>query len=354
MPYIILTLFILTSTLCFLEHRFSKEYNRIIYMTFGIILILLAGFREVGIDPDSINYETAYHNYNSTSMLTSVDYSYLLLSELFNLLTSDVHAIFLFYAFWGVTLKFIAFRKHSTSYFLPIVVYLSFYYELHELTQIRTGLMSGLFLLAIPIAADGKKLKAFLIIFLGTLFHMSAIVLIPLLFLRNKHLNIKWRIAWASLIPIAYAMSIVLSDTTLTSDIPYIGDKLALYQKAEALGTASVSVNIVSPLLLLSIFVYFYLLLFANTIEKELKYYPILIKIFGLALFAYIALSFLPVLAERICYLLRLVIVLLFPAISYTIRPRWIGIIIVIMISVIFMNYGLRLLDFIFLWKVSA
>ena len=79
MPYIILILFILTSTLCFLEHRLSKKYNITIYITLGVILIILAGLREVGIDPDSDNYEAAYRNYYSSNMLGSVDYSFLLL-----------------------------------------------------------------------------------------------------------------------------------------------------------------------------------------------------------------------------------------------------------------------------------
>lgn len=353
MPYIILILFILTSTLCFLEHRLSKKYNITIYITLGVILIILAGLREVGIDPDSDNYEAAYRNYYSSNMLGSVDYSFLLLSNLFNLFTTDVHALFLFYALFGVAFKFMAFRQHSSYYFLPIVVYLSFYYELHELTQIRTGIMSGLFLLAIKPITEGKRFKAFLLILAGSFFHISAIILLPFLFLKSKPLNMKWKILLIALIPTAYVISTLLTNTTLTSSIPYIGDKLILYQKAEQMGTASVSVNIVSPLLMLSIFIYYYLIIFSKAIEQKLNCYPILIKILGVALFSYIALSFLPVLAERVCYLLRIVIVLLFPAISYTIRPSWIGMIIVMLISIIFMNYGLRLLDFVFLWEVS-
>ncbi|MGN0328484.1 MAG: EpsG family protein [Lachnospira sp.] len=353
MPYIILILFAMTGTLCFLEHRFSRKYNLLVYIILGFTLIMFAGFREVGIDPDSENYESAYRNYYSSSMLDSVDYSYILLSSFFNMFTTDVHSIFLFYAFWGITLKFIAFRQHSIVYFLPVVVYLSFYYELHELTQIRTGLMSGLFLLSIKPIAEGKRTKAFLLIILGAFFHISAIILLPFLFFKSNPLNIKWKILLVALIPAAYVMSILLTNTTLTSDIPYIGEKLILYQKAEQMGTASVSVNIKSPLLMLSIFLYYYLIVFSKAIEKEMKCYPIMIKIFGVALFSYVAFSFLPVLAERVCYLFRLVIVLLIPAISFTIRPKWVGLIVVMLVSIIFMNYGLRLLDFVFLWKVS-
>ena len=261
MPYIILILFILTSTLCFLEHRLSKKYNITIYITLGVILIILAGLREVGIDPDSDNYEAAYRNYYSSNMLGSVDYSFLLLSNLFNLFTTDVHALFLFYALFGVAFKFMAFRQHSSYYFLPIVVYLSFYYELHELTQIRTGIMSGLFLLAIKPITEGKRFKAFLLILAGSFFHISAIILLPFLFLKSKPLNMKWKILLIALIPTAYVISTLLTNTTLTSSIPYIGDKLILYQKAEQMGTASVSVNIVSPLLMLSIFIYYYLII---------------------------------------------------------------------------------------------
>lgn len=166
----IVTIFIFTALFCLLEDRLPLNDKRILYVLIAIILVLLAGFREVGIDPDSDNYEYAYLHYADNRLQTAIEPSYLMISAILNLFTSDVHAIFLFYAFLGVGLKFFAFRKLSEFWFVPVMVYLSFFYELHECTQIRTGIMSGLFLLAIPYLAEKKRIPALIYIALGAFF----------------------------------------------------------------------------------------------------------------------------------------------------------------------------------------
>ena len=74
------------------------------------------------------------------------------------------------------------------------MLYLTFIFELHEVTQIRTGVMSGLFLLAIRPIAEKKRIKALILIGLGAVFHVSALALIPLVFFGNKEMSIRERI----------------------------------------------------------------------------------------------------------------------------------------------------------------
>ena len=209
--YAVLFFFLLTSFLSYIE-RFIGKYKLPIYITIGAALIILAATREIGIDPDSENYENAFlHHYSSTTA-DMVEYSFILISQIIQLFSNDVHYLFLFYAIFGVTLKFVAFRKLCEFWFLPLVVYISYYYIFHELMQIRTGIMAGMFLLAI--------------------FHYSALALLPLLFLSNKPMSTIQRTLWALIIPFGYMIHFYgfTALLELSTELPYIGQKLAAYQ----------------------------------------------------------------------------------------------------------------------------
>lgn len=351
MAYLIIIIFLITLGLCFLEDHI-KKYRTFLYIILGVVLILVAGLREIGLDPDSENYEYTYQNYYQTKATGSVEYSYLLLSQILNVITSDAHAIFLFYALFGVMLKFIAFRQLTDFWFLPVLIYLSYYFELHELTQMRTGLLSGIFLLAIKPLAEGNKRKAFLLILCGTIFHYSALTLLPFLFLDNKKMNKKQQIFWISLIPFGYIFYFAGMNILLNIDIPYIGDKLAMYQKATEKGVMNVTINVFSPLQLLHVCLFCYLMYFYETILRFNKYSTILLKICAVGLFVFPALSFLPILAQRVSYLFCIVNIPLYTNILYTIKPKWISLAFIAFVSVIILNYGLSYIEFYLLWKI--
>ena len=127
----------------------------------------------------------------------------------------------------GVGLKLLAIRKTTEFTFLSLAIYISFYFCIHEMTQIRTGILSGMFLLSIPLIAEGKRKWALLMILAGACFHVSGLALIPLLLLNNKELKGKRRIFWCSIIPIGYAIYFIGVGVMMMLDIPFIGAKLA-------------------------------------------------------------------------------------------------------------------------------
>nr|WP_298159966.1 EpsG family protein [uncultured Prevotella sp.] len=348
MGYIITIIFIIVSLLCFLEHRVSNEHKSILYWGLAFILILIAGFREVGIDPDSYNYEYAYLHYDNPRLEDAMEPSYFAIAAFFNMFTKNVHAIFLFYAAIGLILKFIAFKKFSELWFPPVVMYLSFIYELHECVQIRTAIMSGLFMIAILYIAESQRVKATILILIGTVFHMSALILLPLVFLSNKKMSKKELCIWISLIPIGYVLYALGSNLLVNIPIPYIENKLANYQ--ENADVIDVGVNVFSPLQLFTTLLFLYLLYFQDTICTYNKYYPLMMKIFALSLFSYVAFAFLPVFSQRVSYLLRIVTIILFCNIYYTIRPKWVGMAVVILIAFIYLNYNLPYIGYHLLW----
>lgn len=346
----IIVLFVITGGLAFIE-KYLGKYKLPIYIFIGVLIVLLAGLREVGIDPDSENYERAYRNYYTAGASEGVEFSYILISGILNIFSNDVHLLFICYALMGVCLKFVAFRSYSSLWFLPVLVYLGFYYELHEMTQIRTGVLSGLFLLSIKYLAEGKKKAYILFIAVGAFFHISALLLLPFIFISNRNISLTSSLFWALLIPFGYFIYFFSSTILIQIDLPYIGTKLATYQAATEKGISQVQINVFSPRQLFTTFIYYYLLYFRNTITVFNKYFPIMLKISAIGLLSFTVLGFLPVLAERVSYLFLIVNIILISNLYYTVKPTWAGNLLVFLVAFVYLNYSLPYVSFNLFWE---
>lgn len=340
MGYILAIIFITTLLACFIE-KYMKRAQFPVFVLLGIVLIVVAGFREIGIDPDSLNYATLYtHSYNS-SVTEHIEYSFILIATLLNNISDSPHAILFVYAIMGVSLKMIAFKKYSDNYILMIAIYLCYFYELHELTQIRAGVLSGCFLIAVLYIAEGKRKKAASLLFIGGLFHISAISLVPTLFLGNKPLNKKVLFILYLSVPIGYILYFMGTSILFNADLPIIGDKLVIYQEAMEKGDSIVKLELFNPVYLLNVFIFYFLLIFHETITKNIKYAPLLLKVYSIGLVLYTSLGFLPVLSLRLSELYYIVNIYMIGSLYYTIKPRWAGLLIISMICIILYAFGL-------------
>jgi hypothetical protein len=303
----------------------------------------MAGTREVGLDPDSEEYETNFLNSYSELVQESVEFTYIYIAQAINIISDDVHVLFLVYAFLGVLLKFVAFRRYGDSWLLMVFMYISFYYELHETCQIRAGVLSGCMLLAVPFIADKQRWTAFFIILIGTCFHMSGIILLPLLFLGNEPLGTKWKVVLALSVPFSYIFAGFNLGLEFASELPYIGNKIAVYTSIEERGRVNVSsLNLLGPLHLFLIMIFYYLLFWADALTEKCRYFPLMMKILAAAIASYAVFSFIPAMGERMGSLYRTIIVVLYPSIIYSLQPKWAGILLLVLISFILINFSLR------------
>lgn len=345
MGYILLAIFLIVAILCYLE-VYIKKYQLPVYLLIGMVLILVATFREVGLDPDSENYEYSFHNYFRNDTGEMVEPSFIVISYLLNFITDNVHILFLIYASFGVSLKMYAIRKSSQYLFLPLLCYISFYYVLHDLTQIRAGVVSGMLLIELYLIAEKKKRQALLMILVGSLIHYSSLTLLPILLLNNHPIGRKQTILLLSIIPLGYVVYYAGGNILMNPSLPFIGNKLALYQAAAEKGRMTVGINIFDPLHLMTILIFGYLLLFKNTLQKLDTNFPILLKTSAIGLSLYSALAFLPVLALRTSQLYCITNILLYSYIVHTFKQKWMGVSVVVLISLIMLyisipHYGL-------------
>lgn len=340
MGAILALIFILTLFACFIE-KYMKQAQFPIFIFLGVVLILVAAFREIGLDPDSLNYAALYQNPYSSSITDHIEYSFILIATVLNGFTDSPHAIFLVYAILGVSLKMIAFKKYSDHYILMLAIYLCYFYELHELTQIRAGVASGLFLISVLYTAERKKKIAALLILLGSLFHISAIALFPTLLLGNKPLNKKTLIILYLSVPFGYFIYFTGTSILFNLDIPLIGDKLQIYQEAAEKGIGIVQMELLNPVYLLNVLIFYLLLVFHDTITLKIKYSPLLLKIYAIGLVIYTSLGFLPVLSLRLSELYYIVNIYMIGSLYYIIKPRWAGLLIIAIICFGFYAFGL-------------
>lgn len=340
MAYIILIIFLLIALLCYIED-YIPEYKNTFYFDICIALVLLAGFRVVGVDPDSENYEYYFNNVFKASALGMMEPSFKYLCMILGHMTNNVHILFLVYAVAGVTIKLHAFKRLSPILFVPLLFYISFYFELHEMTQMRAGIVSGLYLMALKYLGEGHWKQPAILIFIGSLFHFSSLVLLPILFIDNKDFNRRRTLFWLLLIPLGYVVYWGGMNILLNPDIPYIGQKMAIYQTAMEKGRQTVDINIFDPLHLMAILLFYYTYFFRETIKRYCPEFNVIFKATAIGLFTYTALAFLPVLALRVSQLYCVANIILYTGIVFTLKQKWAGITLAIMLAGIQLYVGL-------------
>ena len=327
-------IFLVTAFFAIFEDKLSS-FKWVIYALVCVCLVLLAGFRPVGIDNDSINYELYFFKYDNPLFENTVEPSFRFISGFLYKNFKDVHSIFIVYALFGVSLKLIAFRKLTQHTYLALSIYICTYYILHELTQIRIGISSGLLLLAIVEICNERRKNACGLFLIALLFHYSSIMLFPILFMSNKDFSFKEKYFWSGLVIAGYGFYF-LHIGLATLPIPYIADKLQAYEELKQEGFID-EVNVFNIVFLVKIAIFYYIMYFYDIIKKQNNYLPFMIKMESISLFSFTALSTLPVLSFRVSELFGIVEIILYTNILYTIRPNLFGKIISLTIGFILM-----------------
>lgn len=302
----------------------TRKYNTAIFITIGLILVLFAGFREIGADKDSIGYQ-GYFLYNSNPSV-SVEFTFIYLSRFVQLYTENVHFLFLIYAAIAISIKFFFFKKFSDTYYLPVIIYIGYFFIMQEMTQMRAGVATALVLPCILLITEKKRLMAFFIILIAICFHYSAISILPLLFFGNGELSFKKRWIMSLAVPFAYMVHFVGgADIIFNLDIPYIGEKLKGYQELQQKGLIGDHFNVFSVPFVAQILLYYYVIYYYDIIKQHNKYLPIMLRMSTCFILIYLCFSFIPVIAYRVSDFYAIANIFLYANIAYTVCPKWFG-----------------------------
>lgn len=162
------------------------------YYFFGItlLLILIAGFRPVGFDKDSIAYIAFLTTPFSNADFMYKEISFWIINELNRILfSSNERSLLLIYAIIGVSLKGIVVFRYSDKKLLSLYAYIGLFFIFQEMTTIRAGVAIGFLFLSVQDIIDRNFKKFFIKYLFAVSFHYSAIIFLFIYFLNPNKIN---------------------------------------------------------------------------------------------------------------------------------------------------------------------
>ncbi len=310
----VIALFVINIFFCLWNPRYVNRQAKVVYWFLCVVAILIVGFRGE-IDNDYATYEYMFSTNYLLIEPTFVAIRYIV-RDLFG---GSVVGLMLVYAVIGVTLKFKAISKYSDFIFLSLAVWIGNLMILQDMTQIRAAAACGLLLLAIGPLRERDWKRYFWLVFLAVMFHVSALLMVPLWFLKGERIN---RGVWTAIIPLGYALSLAgIYATSLISFIPIemIQSKFLAYDVET---TDDGGASIFGIFQMTRVVLFLLLLWNAPRLAQRNRYAPLLLKIMACGLAALPLFRNNIVAGLRITELLTCVDILLFPMLVY-LFPRY-------------------------------
>jgi len=312
------------------------EIQKYIYVACLLILFVISGFRPATCCADYLNYVDYFNDIDNRSVI-QIEPTFFLISKIALYFFNSSTGVFIIYAFLGVLLKGLAFKKLSNFYLLSLIIYSATYFLLHEMTQIRVGIASSILLLAVPSIYERKSSKFLLLLILGTMFHYSFLIFGLFYFLNPDKIK---SFSYVFLILsgyIAYLLGINVVSVLGAIPIEFISGKILAYNTLLENGVDT-KINVFNVLMLFRLGFLAILLWKQDYLSEKNKYSILLIKIYAFSLFFFVFFAPLPVFAFRIRELTGIVEVILIPFFVYLFKEKYVGFAVIIVLGLIFMS----------------
>ncbi|WP_407484928.1 EpsG family protein [Acinetobacter baumannii] len=172
----------------------KHSINRKAFWVPLLLLTFFGGFRSNLVGTDSIvytdpfvsNFDISYFKLDYNIEVGYQIFSYLLLS-----LTKNYMYLFLSTSFFIVFCYLYIIRKYSRDYVFSVFLYITLGIYTFFFNGLRQGLAMAIFATATPALIKREPIKYFLIIFIASLFHISALLMIPFYFIVNFKVKIE-------------------------------------------------------------------------------------------------------------------------------------------------------------------
>lgn len=238
-------IFITSYLLCIFDFAESKSVKFLAYFSFCTIITLIVGFREVGIDNDSVAYQEMFGSYSNSTFeqiiaggYGYVEKGYVFLNRGIAMLGGSYRMLFIIMAIATAMFNYSFFWKKSDYFFLSLLFYISFFYLYRDFTQIRYGLSAAICMWSMYYYFKKQYIYSIITFIIALGFHNSAIILllaIPIVRLVKSPI-------WYIIVPIpCFFIGKLLTLQLLFSVFGNGTDHMDIYLKDESLGSASIS-----------------------------------------------------------------------------------------------------------------
>lgn len=226
----------------------SKGVYRFAFAITAIVLFMVSVLQGSGVSRDYETYRIFYQYYGAGG----VDLIFQRLYEPVFFVASvvgtsaglSVNFVYLVHVGVSLVSKSYLFLKASSAPLLSLLLYYSYFYFLHDVTQIRISAAIGIAYIGLWLAARRSVFVGLPFIFLGALFHFSAIVLIAALILVRRpslRLSVFFLVSGVVSSFLIVQTAWVLDVLSVAGGMDPTG-RLAVYIKRAALGEADINI----------------------------------------------------------------------------------------------------------------
>ncbi len=333
--YIIIAILITIAVLY--APKLNDRSKKAVYVSLGIVLILIIVARDYTINRDYIVYERLYNNAPDISLLKKsiseynkeivAEFSYSAFCTLFkatgNTKEVNLFFIFAFYAIIGVSLKMYAITKLTKLHFLSLLIYFSNSFLLHEMTQIRAGVALGFVLLSVYKLQKEEYFQYLILIFIGSFFHSSALMALVLVLFRTTNINAK---VWASVFFACLIIHLTHFDILKVIDfIPFEYYQFKLKGYIYLQNKDNIHLNYFNVVYLLQNAIIIICFYYKEQIQKEEKNLNLFLNMCCLSSCSYLFFGQIPGFAVRISEVFNCSLIILIPLIVKAIKPKHIA-----------------------------
>jgi hypothetical protein len=299
----------------------SVDIEGMAYAVFTIVAVLIIGFRTPGVDADSQQYLASYYmlGAGNTDLMEPSFFLICYIANVFN----ESQVAFLLYALLAIPLKAFSIFRLSHFKILSLMVWISHFFLLQDMTQIRVAVATALFLYALYYLIKGERKHYVVLCLLAVFFHYSALILLPLVVLGTKKMNTLWRVTLFILPLCFYALYFKGLNFIDLLPLGAFQDKLDMYENLRDKGITGDEINIFNMLSMFRLLVYYLLLIMYNVVYERCHEITLYLKIYCISICCYVGLSFLPALAIRGSEVFAVIDVLAIPCIVYLVKPSW-------------------------------
>ncbi len=319
-----------------LFNKGNKLLNVFNIINLLLLFTILAGFRNELVSRDYDNYVNFFNQIiegNTVSVIDDPGFYFII--KLINLFTNKYVYLFVVYAILGVSIKFLSFIRISglSGAFLAIMIYSSNFFLLHEMTQIRIGVATGIFLISLKYIIDRNFKKFLLCMALGMFFHLSVIIVFPLYFINFKSIKPKFWILLFSLNVFFYITNLSLLNLLQAFLPSNYSEKINVYKSFMLDSNDTTNIGIFNRFLLYLI-LNFFLLYNWKILESKSKYFILLLKCSFISLSIAFFLYDFYLFSYRFSEIIGVVQICLFPMIAYLFRDKIFGSFVVLSLSI--------------------
>lgn len=230
----------------------SLSVNRKSFWVPLLSLTLLASLRSYRVGTDTGNYTRNFRrnlNVDKYSFSENIEYGYQLLEYILLHFTHNYFWLFLISSLIVISCYVSIIKKYSVNYIFSVFLYITLGSYTFYFNGLRQGIAMAIITLGTPYLLEKKTLKFLLIVGLASLFHTSALFIIPFYFLLSSKIKNYYK-PFISLVVSLLGSSMVLNYVADTN-VRYEGYKLPS-EDAGGLLTLTFQIAIVTTLLIIN------------------------------------------------------------------------------------------------------